>query len=41
MGYLAIGLWVVPDVAVRAADSPQIPVTALIDTQRHYAGRRR
>jgi len=38
MGYLGIGLWVVPDVAARAADLAQIPVTALIDTQRHHAG---
>lgn len=38
MGYLGIGLWVVPDVAVRAAELAQIPITALIDTQRHHAG---
>ncbi|GAB7070815.1 TIGR02234 family membrane protein [Mycobacterium hodleri] len=38
MGYLGIGLWVVPDVAARAADLAQIPVTALIDTQRHHTG---
>jgi uncharacterized membrane protein (TIGR02234 family) len=38
MGYLGIGLWVIRDVAVRAADLAQIPVVALIDTQRHHAG---
>lgn len=38
MGYLGIGSWVVPDVAVRAADLAQIPVTALIETQRHHIG---
>lgn len=38
MGYLGIGLWVIRDVAVRAADLAQIPVTALIGTQRHHWG---
>ena len=38
MGYLGIGLWVVRDVAVRAADLAQVPVTALVGTQRHYWG---
>jgi uncharacterized membrane protein (TIGR02234 family) len=38
MGYLGIGLWVVPDVAVRAAELAQSPITALIDTERHHAG---
>ena len=38
MGYLGIGLWVIRDVAVRAADLAQVPVTALIGTQRHYWG---
>jgi len=38
MGYLGIGSWVVPDVAARAADLAQIPVTALIETQRHHIG---
>jgi uncharacterized membrane protein (TIGR02234 family) len=38
MGYLGIGLWVIRDVAVRAADLAQIPVAALIDTQRHHVG---
>jgi uncharacterized membrane protein (TIGR02234 family) len=38
MGYLGIGLWVIRDVAVRAADLAQIPLTALIGTQRHHWG---
>jgi uncharacterized membrane protein (TIGR02234 family) len=38
MGYLGIGLWVIRDVAVRAADLAQVPVTALIGTQRHHWG---
>jgi uncharacterized membrane protein (TIGR02234 family) len=38
MGYLGVGLWVVRDVAVRAADLAQIPVTALVGTQRHHWG---
>lgn len=38
MGYLAISLWVVVDVAVRAAHLADVPVADLIDTQRHYVG---
>jgi uncharacterized membrane protein (TIGR02234 family) len=40
MGYLGIGLWVIRDVGVRAhaADLAQIPVHALISTQRHHWG---
>jgi uncharacterized membrane protein (TIGR02234 family) len=38
MGYLAISLWVIRDVAVRAADLAQVPVAALVGTQRHYEG---
>jgi uncharacterized membrane protein (TIGR02234 family) len=38
MAYLAIGLWVIPDVAVRAAELAHVPVTALVGTQRHYCG---
>lgn len=38
MGYLGIGLWVIRDVAVRAADLVQVPVAALVGTQRHYWG---
>jgi uncharacterized membrane protein (TIGR02234 family) len=38
MGYLGIGLWAIRDVGVRAADLAQIPVTALMGTQRHHLG---
>lgn len=38
MGYLAISLWVVTDVSVRAADMAQIAVMFLVGTQRHYWG---
>jgi uncharacterized membrane protein (TIGR02234 family) len=38
MGYLGIGLWVLRDVGARAADLAQIPVTALLGTQRHHLG---
>ncbi|WP_319444890.1 MULTISPECIES: TIGR02234 family membrane protein [unclassified Mycobacterium] len=38
MAYLAIGLWVIPDVAVRGAQLAQVPVAALVGTQRHYWG---
>ncbi len=39
MGYLGIGLWVIRDVAVRAAELAQIPVHALTGTpQRHHGG---
>jgi uncharacterized membrane protein (TIGR02234 family) len=38
MAYLAIGLWVIPDVAVRAAELAQVPLTALVGTERHYWG---
>lgn len=38
MGYLGIGLWVIPDVAVRAADLAEVPVAVLVGTQRHYWG---
>ena len=38
MAYLAIGLWVIPDVAVRAAELAHVPITALVGTQRHYWG---
>ena len=38
MAYLAISLWVVPDVAVRAAGLADVPVADLLDTQRHYWG---
>ncbi len=38
MGYLAISLWVVADVAVRAAQLAEVPVADLLGTQRHYVG---
>ncbi|UXA20331.1 TIGR02234 family membrane protein [Mycobacterium sp. SMC-4] len=38
MGYLAIGLWVIPDVAPRAIRLADLPVWELLDTERHYAG---
>ncbi len=38
MAYLAISLWVVPDVAVRAAGIADVPVAELVGTQRHYGG---
>ena len=37
-GYLAISLWVIPEVAVRAADIAHIPVLTLVESERHYAG---
>jgi uncharacterized membrane protein (TIGR02234 family) len=39
-GYLAISFWVVRDMAVtlRAADIADVPVVALLGTERHYAG---
>lgn len=38
MAYLAISLWVIPDVAVRAAGLADVPVADLVGTQRHYWG---
>jgi uncharacterized membrane protein (TIGR02234 family) len=37
-GYLAISLWVIPDVAVRGADIAHVPVLTLMGSQRHYPG---
>ena len=37
-GYLAISQWVVPDVAVRAADLARIPVMFLVGSERRYTG---
>lgn len=37
-GYLAISLWVIPDVAVRGADIAHVPVLTLQSSQRHYPG---
>lgn len=36
--YLAVSLWVVPDVAVRAADLAHVPVLSLVGSERHYVG---
>ena len=38
VGYLAISLWVVPDVAARGADLAHLPVMTLVGSERHYAG---
>ena len=38
MAYLAISLWVVRDVAARAAHLSEVPVANLVGTQRHYGG---
>jgi uncharacterized membrane protein (TIGR02234 family) len=38
MGYVAISLWVVPDIAVRAAGLAEVPVADLLGTQRHFWG---
>jgi uncharacterized membrane protein (TIGR02234 family) len=38
MGYLAISLWVIQDVAVRAAHLADVPVADIVGTQRHYLG---
>lgn len=36
--YLGISLWVMRDVAVRAADLADVPVAELVGSQRHYGG---
>ena len=38
MAYMAISLWVIRDVAVRAAHLAEVPVADLLGTQRHYGG---
>jgi uncharacterized membrane protein (TIGR02234 family) len=38
IGYLAISLWVIPDVAVRGADLAHVPVLSLVGSERHYLG---
>src|SRR3954453_13219069 len=38
IAYLAISLWVMPDVAVRAAGLAEVPVAELVGTQRYYWG---
>ncbi len=37
-GYLAISMWAAPDIAVRALDIAEVPVTALVGTERRLAG---
>jgi uncharacterized membrane protein (TIGR02234 family) len=37
-GYLAISLWAVREVAVRAADLAQVPIWSLVGSERHYVG---
>jgi uncharacterized membrane protein (TIGR02234 family) len=37
-GYVALSMWVVPDVAVRGADLAHVPVLELVGSQRHYPG---
>jgi uncharacterized membrane protein (TIGR02234 family) len=37
-GYLAISLWVIPDVAVRGADLAHVPVRLLVGSGRRYPG---
>ncbi len=38
MAYMAISLWVIRDVAVRAAHLAEVPVADLVGTQRHFGG---
>ena len=38
LGYLGVSLIVMPDVAPRAIELAQVPVTALVSSQRHYLG---
>jgi uncharacterized membrane protein (TIGR02234 family) len=38
MAYLAISLWVIRDVALRAGHLADVPITNLVSTQRHYSG---
>ncbi|MDT5211715.1 MAG: hypothetical protein QOF67_4130 [Mycobacterium sp.] len=38
MGYLAISLWVIRDVTVRAIHVAGVPAADLVGTQRHYGG---
>jgi uncharacterized membrane protein (TIGR02234 family) len=38
MAYMAISLWVIRDVAVRAAHLAEVPVADLVSTQRHFGG---
>lgn len=38
LGYLAVSLVVMPDVSPRAIELAQVPVTALVASERHYVG---
>jgi uncharacterized membrane protein (TIGR02234 family) len=38
VGYLAVSLWVVPDVAVRGADLAEVPLSLLVGSERRYPG---
>ncbi|WP_163760687.1 TIGR02234 family membrane protein [Mycobacterium botniense] len=38
VGYLAVSLWAVPDVAARAADLAHVPLLTLVGSERRYAG---
>jgi len=38
LGYLGVSLVVMPDIAPRAAELAQVPVMALVGSQRHYLG---
>ena len=38
MAYMAISLWVIRDVAVRAVHLAEVPSADLVGTQRHYGG---
>ncbi len=38
IGYLAVSMWVVPDVAARGADLAHVPLSFLIGSTRQYAG---
>jgi uncharacterized membrane protein (TIGR02234 family) len=38
MAYMAISLWAIRDVAVRAVHLAEVPVADLVGTQRHYGG---
>ena len=38
IGYLAVSLWVVPDVAARGVALADVPVLSLVGTERHYGG---
>jgi len=38
MGYLAVGMLVIPDVALRGADLAHVPVLEVVGSKRHYPG---